>query len=116
MFYNVGKKTEKQIGHSVRFTEKIGSREERRKRAEMRKNIGIWQGLAMFGRVGWTIVLPGLIGVSFGSWIDGNYPGVYSWALMLLGGGIGFGCINAWLWLSKEYERVKREVEEQKHD
>lgn len=73
----------------------------------------------MFGRIGWSIVIPGLFGVIFGAWLDAKYPGSLSWAIMFLGAGIGIGCFNAWAWISAEQERIKRETskpEEQKHD
>lgn len=93
-----------------KFSDKIGAREDRRKRAEQRGRISIWVGLGMFGRIGWAIVIPGLIGVTFGAWLDSQFPGSPSWALMLLGAGIGIGCFNAWEWVSAEHELIKKDT------
>ena len=61
-----------------------------------------WFGLGMFGVVGWSIVLPTLIGIALGSFIDSRWPSQVSWKLTLLFVGVAIGCANAWYWLQKE--------------
>jgi len=63
-----------------------------------------WFGLGMFGLVGWSIVVPTLLGIAAGIWIDERWPSRYSWTLMLLVFGVLVGCLNAWWWVIRENE------------
>jgi len=57
---------------------------------------GFWRPVAMVGLIGWTVVVPMLIGIAIGTYIDRTWPSRYSWTLMLLTGGLGLGCYTAW--------------------
>lgn len=81
---------------------KVGEKESRKIKARGQKNQNIWFGLGMFGMVGWSVVIPTLLGVALGIWIDSKYPGRFSWTLMLLVGGLFLGCLNAWYWVNRE--------------
>jgi len=61
----------------------------------------VWFGLGMFGIVGWSVVIPTLIGIALGVWIDSTWPSQYSWTLMLLIAGLLIGCLNAWYWVRR---------------
>ena len=52
----------------------------------------LWKNLSMVGALGWLIVLPTLIGVFLGRWLDGVFgTGVtFAGALTILGAGLGF--------------------------
>jgi len=63
-----------------------------------------WRPVAMVGLVGWTVVVPMLIGIAVGTWIDRTWPSRFSWTLMLLVGGLGFGCMSAWTRIKEEQE------------
>ncbi len=78
----------------------IASKEERRIIARREKDHGLLFGLSIFGIVGWSVVIPTLAGIAMGIWIDGRWPGRFSWTLMLLFGGLICGCLNAWYWVS----------------
>jgi len=54
------------------------------------------QNLAMIGVLGWTIVLPGLLGVAIGRWIDGALGGGIVFTAALLFAGIAAGSALAW--------------------
>jgi ATP synthase protein I len=62
----------------------------------------LWFGISLFGMVGWSVMIPTLIGIALGIWIDQHFPSQYSWTLMLLVGGLTLGCFNAWYWIKKE--------------
>lgn len=62
----------------------------------------VWFGLGMFGMVGWSVVIPILISLALGIWIDDKFPSPYSWTLMFIFIGVVLGCLNAWYWISKE--------------
>ena len=54
------------------FTRKVGIKEARRIRGRKQKEEGLWFGLSVFGIVGWSVVIPTLIGTAVGLWIDGQ--------------------------------------------
>lgn len=89
-----------------KFTETIGSKEERKLKARREKKESLWFGLGMFGTIGWSIAIPALIGVAVGLWLDKRYPGQVSWTITGLIAGVILGCIVAWRWV----------VEESRHD
>ena len=66
----------------------------------------------MVGVVGWAVAVPTVVGVALGIWLDRAHPARYSWTLMLLVLGIGRGCLNAWLWLSRERRDIARHEED----
>jgi len=84
------------------FEESVGKKEARRMQALRRGEQGAWFGLGMFGLIGWSVVIPTLIGLAVGLWIDSTWPSGYSWTLMCLILGVGMGCYNAWQWLERE--------------
>lgn len=87
------------------LSETVGSKEARKIKARREKERGVWFGLGMFGLVGWSVAIPALIGVALGIWIDGRWPGSYSWTLMGLILGVIVGCLNAWYWVKRESGR-----------
>lgn len=80
----------------------VASRERRRLRAREQGQRSAWFGLGLFGLVGWSVALPTLLGVGLGIWIDARAESQRSWTLMLMVGGLGVGCANAWYWVSRE--------------
>jgi ATP synthase protein I len=62
----------------------------------------IWAGLGLFGMVGWSVMVPMLLGIALGIWIDKRFPSSYSWTLMLLFVGLVLGCWSAWYWMQRE--------------
>lgn len=78
--------------HMIR---QVGVKQQRIERAKNRKD-GVWSSLAMLGVVGWSVVLPTLLGVALGAWMDRRWPARVSWVLTLLSVGMVVGCINAW--------------------
>ncbi len=83
------------------FPGKISRCEERKIRGSEQNRESFWFGLGTIGIVGWSVVIPTLLGVAVGLWIDRNWTSRFSWTLMLLLGGVMIGCINAWYWVRK---------------
>jgi ATP synthase protein I len=75
---------------------------DRKLKARSRKRRSAWFGLGMFGLVGWAIAIPTLFGAGLGIWIDSQWQSGRSWTLALLIAGLVLGCVNAWIWISKE--------------
>lgn len=94
------------------FAEQVGAKAARKLKARRNAGAGVWFGLGMMGLVGWSVVVPTLLGAALGFWLDKHYPGGHAWTLALLVAGLVIGCLNAWHWVAKE-ERSIREDEEQ---
>ncbi len=61
-----------------------------------------WLYLGLIGVVGWSIVLPMVVGLMVGRWIDRSYGTGYTWTMGLLLFGLFMGCLNAWRSITKE--------------
>lgn len=93
---------------SSSFTKQAGNKIVRKRAARNKSAPGLWFGLGMMGLIGWSVVVPTLVGAGIGLWIDRSYPSKHAWTLALLVIGLAVGCLNAWHWVSKE-ERAMRE-------
>lgn len=99
-----------------RFSTLIGAKERRKVRAR-RSFRNTWLGFSAFGLIGWSVAIPTLLGIALGVWLDSRHPGRYSWTLMLLVAGLGIGCLNAWHWVSREHQTIRREQDKKNnHD
>lgn len=80
----------------------VQTRKERRALWEREGERSIARNLAMIGALGWTIVIPPLIGVFVGRWLDGMFSSGVFWTLGLLVLGLTLGCWLAWSRMHKE--------------
>lgn len=87
--------------HSHSFVNQVGAKETRKLKALRRRSSPVWLGLGVFGLIGWSVVVPTLLGTALGIWLDKRYPGPHSRTLALLAVGLALGCWNAWHWLTK---------------
>jgi ATP synthase protein I len=79
-----------------RLSGAVRTREERRRLWLREGERSIGQNLAMIGALGWTIVLPTLIGTFGGRWLDRHFGTGIFWTLGLLSLGLAAGCTVAW--------------------
>jgi ATP synthase protein I len=93
------------------FSREVGAKAARKLRARRHSAHGVWFGLGMMGLIGWSIVIPTLIGAALGTWLDKRHPGSHSWTLALLVAGLLIGCVNAWQWVAKEDRAIREEQE-----
>jgi ATP synthase protein I len=84
------------------FSRQVGEQVARKLKAKRDTTRGIWFGLGMIGLIGWSVVIPTLLGAALGIWLDKHYSGQHSWTLALLLAGLAIGCLNAWRWVVKE--------------
>src|ERR1022692_4259728 len=91
------------------FSREVGAK------AARKLNQSVWFGLGMMGLIGWSVVVPTLLGAALGIWLDNRHPGNHSWTLMLLVIGLAIGCLNAWHWVDKEDKEMRGDQEEN-HD
>ncbi len=87
------------------FSRTVSRKARRRMRALKEGRRGAWLGLGLYGVVGWSIVVPALIGVAIGLFLDSAWPGRPSWTLILLVLGLAMGITNAWRWINQERVR-----------
>ncbi|OIR06588.1 putative F0F1-ATPase subunit [mine drainage metagenome] len=101
-------KTERQ---DADFAEQVGTKAARKLKAQRNTTPGVWFGLGMMGLIGWSIVVPTLLGAMLGLWLDKHHAGEHSWTLALLMAGLVIGCFNAWHWVAKEEQAMREEQE-----
>ena len=90
------------------FSEEIGAQAARKLKARGNAQ-SVWFGLGMMGLVGWSVVIPTLLGTALGIWLDSRATGSYSWTLMLLIIGLIVGCLNAWYWVDKQDKEMHKD-------
>jgi ATP synthase protein I len=93
------------------FAGEIGAKAARKLKAR-KSTQGVWFGLGMMGLVGWSVVVPTLLGAALGIWLDNHHPGKHPWTLSLLVVGLAVGCLNAWHWIAKEEKAMRDETED----
>ena len=79
-----------------KLSDAVKIRQERCERWEREGERSIGQNLAMIGVLGWTIVLPTLLGLFAGRWLDRQFSLGIFWTLSLLVVGLTVGCALAW--------------------
>ncbi len=89
----------------------IGAKAARKLKAR-RSTQGVWFGLGMMGLVGWSVVVPTLLGAALGAWLDKNHPGKHPWTLALMVVGLAIGCVNAWYWVAQQDKAMQEEPED----
>src|SRR5580658_95479 len=93
--------------HELTFAEQVGAKAARKLKARRHSAQGVWFGLGMMGLVGWSVVVPTLLGAALGIWLDNHHPGTHSWTLALLVAGLIIGCFNACHWIAKEEKAMR---------
>lgn len=93
------------------FAEQVGAKADRKLKAQKNLTPGVWFGLGMMGLIGWSIVVPTLLGAMLGMWLDKHHAGEHPWTLALLMAGLVLGCFNAWHWIEKEQQAMRDEQE-----
>ena len=99
------------MNNEPNFAAQVGARAARKLKAR-RKSTQVWFGLGMMGLIGWSVVVPTLLGAALGRWLDDHHPSRHPWTLALLVAGLVIGCFNAWHWVAKEEKAMRDEQEE----
>jgi len=94
------------------LSEEVGAKAQRKLKARRNSAQGVWFGLGMMGLIGWSVVVPTLLGTALGLWLDRHHPGAHAWTLALLAAGLAIGCLNAWHWVAKEDKEIRDEQED----
>ena len=89
----------------------IGAKAARKLKAR-KSTQGVWFGLGMMGLIGWSVVVPTLLGAALGLWLDQHHPGKHAWVLALMVVGLAIGCLNAWYWVAQQEKAMRDESED----
>ena len=89
----------------------IGTKAARKLKAR-KSTQGVWFGLGMMGLIGWSVVVPTLLGAALGLWLDNHHPGKQAWTLALMVVGLAIGCVNAWYWVAQQEKAMRDEPED----
>jgi len=87
----------------------VGAKAARKIKARRKRAPVVWSGLGMMGLIGWSVVVPTLLGAGFGAWLDAHHPGKHAWTLALLVAGLALGCLNAWHWVANEDKAIRED-------
>lgn len=74
----------------------VRRRAERRARGQKEGGPSVWRNLSMIGGLGSLIVVPTLIGVAIGRWLDHVFGHEHTFTVTMLVLGIITGCYLAW--------------------
>jgi ATP synthase protein I len=77
----------------------VRQRGERHRRWLREGDPSVAQRLAQIGVLGWMIVVPMLLGVFVGRWLDQQFNSGLFWTAPLLMLGLALGCWSAWKWM-----------------
>ena len=78
------------------LSQEVGAKAARKLKARRNSAQGVWFGLGMMGLIGWSVVVPTLLGAALGIWLDQHHPGKHAWTLALLVAGLAhrlFECV-----------------------
>ena len=78
---------EKTSKNEPTFAGQVGAKAARKLKAR-KSTQGVWFGLGMMGLIGWSVVVPTLLGAALGIWLDKHHPGKHAWTLALLVAGL----------------------------
>jgi ATP synthase protein I len=81
--------------------EEVRRRRERLTGAQDGGRRSLAKDLAFVGAIGWTLVIPALLGVVAGRALDHRFGGGVFWTLGLLVAGVVLGCVLVWKRLTK---------------
>ena len=90
------------------FSRRVGRKEERKLEAKRQPENSLWYGLGMMGMVAWSIVIPTILGGILGLWLNRRYHVGVFFSLLLIGLGLGIGCLNAWRWVMREEGKMRK--------
>ncbi len=82
------------------LAQSVRIRGERHKRWLREGDPSVARRLAQIGVLGWIIVVPLLLGVFAGRWLDRTFGTGIFWTAPLLLLGLALGCWSAWKWMN----------------
>jgi ATP synthase protein I len=84
------------------FETRIGRQRERIEAGRAEQGRSFWQYVGLIGMVGWSVVVPMLLGILLGLWLDRRLGTGYLLTLLLMLAGLLVGGFNAWRIVTRE--------------
>lgn len=84
------------------MVDSVRTRRRRRRHWEAEGQRSFLRSLALAGALGWLIVVPALLGIALGRWIDGRLDSGIQATAALLALGVALGCRLAWKRMHEE--------------
>jgi len=84
------------------FETRVRRQRARIEKGRREKGQSFWQYVGLFGAVGWSVVIPLVLGGVVGRWIDLRYETGHFWSLSLLLLGLVVGALNGWRVVNKD--------------
>lgn len=75
-------------------------RRKRRERWLRERDMSVGRRLAQIGVLGWIFVVPTLVGLFFGRWLDAHFSTGIFWSAPCMLLGIFIGAWTAWNWMN----------------
>lgn len=82
------------------LVEAVRERAERKRKARGLPSLA--RNFGQIGILGWQIVVPALVALAFGRWLDHRLASGIFWTAPLVFIGIGLGCWSAWRWVQRQ--------------
>ena len=108
----VNEQKQKILKPNSSLSQSVCTKAERKLKALRNPAPCVWFGLGMMGLIGWSVVVPTLLGAALGHWLDTYHSGKHPWTLALLIAGLAIGCLNAWHWVAKEDREMREDSNE----
>lgn len=83
-----------------KVVEAVRRRAERERQAKRLPSVV--RHLGQIGVLGWQIVVPTLLGLAVGRWLDHEFGSGIFWTAALLVVGVVLGCWSAWRWVQRQ--------------
>ncbi len=90
---------EPELAEKDPLVKSVQLRDERHKRWLREGDASVARRLAQIGVLGWIIVVPILIGIFVGRWLDQTFNSALFCTAPLLMLGVALGCWSAWKWM-----------------
>ena len=87
---------------ATRLTKAVRVRADRRKAWARDGGPSLARNLGQIGVLGWQIVLPALVGLAIGRWLDHRLDSGIFWTAPLLLVGLALGCWSGWRWMHRQ--------------
>jgi ATP synthase protein I len=81
---------------------------ERERQAQEESEPSLGARLGQIGILGWTIVVPTLLGLALGHWLDRHLRTGVFFSAPLLMAGAAVGMWSAWKWMHRQTRRVQQ--------
>ncbi len=100
---------EKGIDQKLRWIEIIEYQERKKIRSRQRSSPNYWYALGMAGMIGWSVIVPIVLGLLLGFLLDAILTVDISFVLIFLIVGAILGCLNGWYWLFREQKEIEKD-------